>query len=275
MRATPRRFAALIAPTALWLGLATLAPGCGADVKYPQCETDEQCKQDASGNAITEYCVNKQCQQCREDTHCGAGQTCQSGRCQQASECPCEAPLVCENNKCVQPECVTNEDCEAGKVCDANVCVDAPCTSDQECGAGMVCNDGVCEAASDQISSECRPMSPGGGEVVSLQIVQFEFDKADLTPATRQALEQNAECLRQAPDLTVVLEGHADERGTQEYNLALGDRRANSVKEYLENLGIQASRMRTVSKGKNEPVCNQNTEDCFSKNRRVQFVQRR
>lgn len=274
MRATPRRHAPLSA-AALSLGMVLLGQGCGSDVKYPQCETDEQCKQDASGNAINEYCVNKQCQQCREDAHCEAGQVCANGRCQQASECPCEAPLVCQNDKCVQPECVTNEDCEAGKICDANVCVDAPCTTDQECGAGMVCNDGVCEATSDQISSECRPMSPEAGEVVALQVVSFEFDKAELTPSSRQALEHNAECLRQAPDLVVVLEGHCDERGTQEYNLALGDRRAHTVKEYLENLGVEASRLRTVSKGKNEPICTQSSESCYAKNRRVQFVQRR
>lgn len=256
------------------VGLTAVA--CGPDVKYPNCETDEQCTADSAGNPIKEYCVNQKCQECREDSHCGADQTCKSGRCEKRSECPCEAPLVCELDKCVQPECVTNDDCEGGKQCEANRCVDAGCTTDQECGGGMACIDGVCQAGSStQISSECRPMNASDGEVVALRSVRFDFNQADLRPDSRSALEANAECLRQAPEVAVVVEGHCDERGTQEYNLALGERRAAAVRSYLQNLGIENSRIKIISKGENQPVCTSSSEDCYEQNRRVEFIQRR
>ena len=77
------------------------------------------------------------------------------------------------------------------------------------------------------------------------------------------------------PGVTIVVEGHCDERGTQEYNLALGEKRANTVKSYLKNLGIDTSRMNTRSKGENEPVCRRSSESCWADNRRVQFIQSR
>ncbi len=118
-------------------------------------------------------------------------------------------------------------------------------------------------------------MDAESGAVIAMSTVNFEFNEANLTVETRNALDQNAECLRQAPDVTVVVEGHCDDRGTQEYNLALGERRAMAVLDYLQNLGIESSRMRTLSKGKNEPVCRRATENCYTKNRRVKFKQSR
>lgn len=273
-RRVVRSYARLAGATLFLLGGVALS-ACGPDVKYPSCETDEHCKQDASGNAITEYCVNQKCQECREDTHCQEGYECKSGRCEEKSECPCEAPKICENKKCVDPECVSDEDCAAGKQCESNVCVDAGCTTDQECGAGMVCTEGVCEAAADEVSAACRPVDASSGDVVALGVVRFDFDQADLRADARQTLEQNAECLREAPDVRVVMEGHCDERGTQEYNLALGERRAAAVRSYLQNLGIDSSRLRVVSKGENEPVCSSSSEDCYARNRRVEFKQQR
>lgn len=252
---------------------------CGPDIKYPKCETDEHCKQDGEGTALSEYCVNGRCQECREETHCRSGYACASGRCEKKSECPCEEPLICEKDKCVeppQPECVTNEDCEGNMICEGEKCIEAPCKMDQECGAGMVCNEGVCEAAPTQrISASCQPMERSRGEVIALETVTFDFNKADLRVDTREALDRNAKCLQEAPDVALVVEGHCDDRGTQEYNLALGERRAAAVQSYLGNLGIDASRMRVLSKGKNEPVCRQQTESCWAKNRRVQFLQTR
>ncbi len=266
----------LVTIAGLAAGLTVLA--CGPDVKYPQCETDENCKQDSQGTAISEYCLNGSCQECREDTHCKADYECASGRCEHKTECPCEAPLLCEGYKCVEPpppECVTNEDCEGGMICEAEKCVEAPCTTDQECGAGMVCTDGVCEAAGDNISADCQPMDRSGGEVIALETVKFDFNASNLRVDARESLDRNAKCMQEAPDVTVVMEGHCDERGTQEYNLALGERRAAAVRGYLRNLGIEGGRMRIVSKGKNEPICNAGTESCWTKNRRVEFLQSR
>jgi peptidoglycan-associated lipoprotein len=103
-----------------------------------------------------------------------------------------------------------------------------------------------------------------------LKTVYFAYDKDDLTDAARSILRQNANWLKANPQWNVVLGGHCDERGTIEYNLALGQRRANSVRSYLASLGVDASRMRTVSYGEERPVDNGHNEAAWAKNRRVE-----
>lgn len=100
----------------------------------------------------------------------------------------------------------------------------------------------------------------------------FEYDKADITADARNALSQTAQFLRSYPQLKVVIEGHCDERGSTEYNLALGDRRASAVKQFLVSLGITADRMETVSYGKERPFCSASNEECWKQNRRGHFV---
>ena len=100
----------------------------------------------------------------------------------------------------------------------------------------------------------------------------FDYDKADIRADARDALSQTAQFLRSYPQLKVVIEGHCDERGSTEYNLALGDRRAASAKQFLVSLGITADRMETVSYGKERPFCSASTEECWQQNRRAHFV---
>ena len=100
----------------------------------------------------------------------------------------------------------------------------------------------------------------------------FDYDKADVRTDARDALSQTAQFLRSYPQLKVVIEGHCDERGSTEYNLALGDRRAASAKQFLVSLGITADRMETVSYGKERPFCTASTEECWQQNRRAHFV---
>jgi peptidoglycan-associated lipoprotein len=100
----------------------------------------------------------------------------------------------------------------------------------------------------------------------------FDYDKSDLRDDARTALSADAEWLRKYPSVQILIEGHCDERGTSEYNLALGDRRANASKEYLASLGIDSSRVRTVSYGKERPFCTTTSEDCWQQNRRGHFV---
>jgi peptidoglycan-associated lipoprotein len=102
--------------------------------------------------------------------------------------------------------------------------------------------------------------------------IHFDFDKYNLTPTAQENLLRKAEWLRANPDVTVTIEGHADERGTNEYNLALGDRRADSAKAFLVNLGIPASRLTTISYGEERPLCTAQNEECWAKNRRGNFV---
>lgn len=105
-----------------------------------------------------------------------------------------------------------------------------------------------------------------------LQDAFFDFDKADLRQDARTALATDAEWLKKNPSIQVLIEGHCDERGTSKYNLSLGDRRANAAKEYLASLGVDATRVRTVSYGKERPFCSASTEECWQQNRRGHFV---
>ena len=100
----------------------------------------------------------------------------------------------------------------------------------------------------------------------------FDFNKADIRPDAREALAKTADLLRNYPQFKVTIEGHCDERGSTEYNLVLGDRRAAAVKSYLVSLGISADRMNTVSYGKEKPFCTESNEACWQKNRVGHFV---
>src|SRR5439155_9699980 len=100
----------------------------------------------------------------------------------------------------------------------------------------------------------------------------FDYDKADLRDDARTALTTDAEWLKKNATVQFLIEGHCDERGTSEYNLALGDRRANAAKEYLVSLGVDGSRIKTVSYGKERPFCNESSEDCWQQNRRAHFL---
>ncbi len=105
-----------------------------------------------------------------------------------------------------------------------------------------------------------------------LQDAYFDYDASDLRDDARTNLSKNAEWLKRYPSIQVLVEGHCDERGSSGYNLALGDRRANAARDYLESLGVASSRVRTVSYGKERPFCNDATEDCYQQNRRAHFV---
>jgi peptidoglycan-associated lipoprotein len=100
----------------------------------------------------------------------------------------------------------------------------------------------------------------------------FDLDKAELRDDARNALTKDAEFLRSYADVRVSIEGHCDERGSTEYNLALGQSRAQAAKNYLISLGISADRMETVSWGKERPFCTEHTEECWQQNRRAHFV---
>jgi peptidoglycan-associated lipoprotein len=100
----------------------------------------------------------------------------------------------------------------------------------------------------------------------------FEYDQATLSEDARKALERDAAWLKQWSSTRIMIEGHADERGTSEYNLALGDSRAKVVRGYLVSLGVAESRVALVSKGEEQPFCAMSTADCWQLNRRAHFV---
>jgi peptidoglycan-associated lipoprotein len=109
-------------------------------------------------------------------------------------------------------------------------------------------------------------------DMVMKEDVYFDYDKSNLKPAAQENLLRKADWLRENSDVTVTIEGHCDERGTNEYNLALGDRRSESIKAFLVNLGISASRLTTISYGEERPVCFGSDEECWAKNRRGHFT---
>jgi len=100
----------------------------------------------------------------------------------------------------------------------------------------------------------------------------FAFDSYGVTEEQKAALQKNSEWMKRWPSTKVMIEGHCDSRGTPEYNLALGERRATAVRAYLTNLGIAADRVQIVSKGKEAPFCQEENESCWQQNRRGHFV---
>lgn len=117
--------------------------------------------------------------------------------------------------------------------------------------------------------------SPGSAEDFVVNVgdrVLFGFDKFDLSPEARTTVENQVTWLKRFPVATVSIEGHTDERGTREYNLALGERRANSVRDYMIALGVDPNRVKTISYGKERPVDPASSEDAWSRNRRAVTV---
>jgi len=107
---------------------------------------------------------------------------------------------------------------------------------------------------------------------LNIQNIYFDFDRSNIREDAREILKANAEIFRQKADAKIIVEGHCDERGTAEYNMALGERRAQETKQYLTNLGIDASRITTISYGEERPADDRSTEDAWAMNRRAQFV---
>jgi peptidoglycan-associated lipoprotein len=134
------------------------------------------------------------------------------------------------------------------------------------------------DVTSKEVSGAASKTAPG--DVLSMiremqkkmQDIHFDFDKYAIHNEDKPALERVAQILRTNSGMKVDVEGNCDERGTIEYNLALGDRRATAAKEYLTALGIQPGRMDTVSYGKEKPLCTEHNEACWAKNRRDHFV---
>jgi peptidoglycan-associated lipoprotein len=102
--------------------------------------------------------------------------------------------------------------------------------------------------------------------------IYFEFDKSRLLPEAQEILRNKADWMRANPNVTAIIEGHTDERGTTEYNLALGERRAEAAKSFLVDLGISPSRLTTISYGEERPIDPRSNEEAWAKNRRAQFV---
>jgi peptidoglycan-associated lipoprotein len=197
--------------------------------------------------------------ECKSSEDCkdqaGYGKVCVQGQCQEcAADTDCQAGFACRDNKCVpRPECSTDADCPSGKECQADKCVPKSAAPQAE-------------EARPQVDAAC------GGDGSAFTI-RFGFDESSLTGDSRATLQKLADCLKQSP-AKVVVAGNCDERGTTQYNLALGTRRAQAAKKYLADLGV-TSDIQTVTYGEERPICTEATEDCWAKNRRDDFQLKR
>jgi len=144
-------------------------------------------------------------------------------------------------------------------------------------------SDSGSSGTTTQTTQGQAPQSPGPGGTASTMpvagsqedldlsigsLIYFDFDKYDLKPDARTTIEKWAQWLQQNPNVTVTIEGHCDERGTREYNLGLGERRATAARNYLIALGVNGNRVGTISYGKERPVCATSNEACWGQNRR-------
>ena len=140
---------------------------------------------------------------------------------------------------------------------------------------------GACCCDKDVVVAPAAPAPPASsassealGAVTLTSNIYFDFDRSAITDASQPELKTNAAWMAANPGRSVILEGHCDERGTREYNMALGDRRANAAKEYLVRLGVEPSRLKTISYGEERPADPGHNEDAWAKNRRVHFVEK-
>jgi peptidoglycan-associated lipoprotein len=117
-----------------------------------------------------------------------------------------------------------------------------------------------------------KPIQPEEEVTIELSPIRFDYDKYNLTGQAISILSENAEIMMEHPDLRITIEGHCDERGTDEYNLALGEKRALAARDFLTNFGIARSRISVISYGEEKPVDPAQTEEAWAKNRRAEFV---
>jgi peptidoglycan-associated lipoprotein len=231
----------------------------GCPPTYPNCNSDEACRERG------EVCVNGQCQECSTDANCKEGFACQGNKCvpkaQQPAGCTGDEQCpngICEDGKCAPPQCTQANACRAPAECQKGRCVTPPdaCTSNADCGEGSECQNNRCVAA--QARCNWEPL-------------RFGFNESSLTAEAQGRLSDLVACIKgERGDITLA--GHADERGTEEYNLQLSQRRAASVKKYLTDLGVEARRLKTVGYGENRPAVTASSEEAWDANRRVEFV---
>jgi peptidoglycan-associated lipoprotein len=139
-------------------------------------------------------------------------------------------------------------------------------------GAGTGAAGSGAGAGSTGTPSAGRPAPKEFTAIPELQDVFFDFDKYDIRPADAKVLDTNASWLKQNVNQLLLIEGHCDERGTNEYNLALGERRAKAAMNYLVAQGVQANRITIISYGEERPLCREKAEACWEKNRRAHFL---
>jgi peptidoglycan-associated lipoprotein len=231
------------------VGILWLA-GCPVKPKSGECRSDKDCAKEAGMGSV---CVEGRCQECGSDADCKAGFVCRSWKCLPRPECSTSADCD-EGKECRDERCVASKDASAARECAAHA----------DCGEGRLCDaDGRCVDGPATEEAACSDPDTW--------VVRFGFDESALIPEAQGKLQKISGCLRAKPATRVVVTGHCDERGTTEYNLALGSRRAETARKYLVELGV-AGTLETVTMGKERPLCPESTESCWARNRRAEIM---
>lgn len=237
---------------ALAIVLAFLG-ACGSKPKAPGCKADKDCK-------AGQVCNANKCVECKTDANCPKGKTCKANAC------------------VVKAQCITDDQCALGQVCQAGSC--KACAADGECGPGGKCSAGSCvrpkkcakdeDCADDEdcVNGLCMRQDLGSNidAGCQLQTIFFAFDDSSIQASERDHLDGNSQCMNKNKTQSVLLIGHTDTSGTEEYNIALSERRAQSVADYLSRLGSDPAKLQVVPKGETEP-----TGGGDDKDRRVEF----
>lgn len=243
--------------------LALAAPLLGAcGPTYPDCEKDDHC---ASHDQV---CVDLRCVDCRDDRQCAGYGPC--GACGPGNTCAmrpgcCTSDLDCGDKRCwMQPgapsgvcggDCLTSSHCPAGQMCVGERCVpDRRCTGDADCAEGELCEAGLC------VTGACR-----------VEAIRFDFGAASIRLDMESTLSANAKCI-ELKGTPHRVEGHCDERGSDEFNLALGQRRAAAIARQYRALGVPNRLLSVISYGEERPACHTGGDTCWSENRRVETL---
>lgn len=211
---------------------------CGSKPKAPGCKSDKDC-------TAGKVCAENRCVDCYSNEQCPKGQRCSA-------------------HACIAIKCEHDDQCPDGLVCQAGTC--KPCTADAECGLGATCAAGVCQRGKrcskdsdcaddeDCTNGVCFKASAGNSKgSCPLATIYFGFDSSSIEPSERDRLDANSRCITSAKAKNVFLIGHTDSSGTEEYNIALSERRAQAVADYIARLGTDPARLQVVPKGETEP----------------------
>lgn len=210
------------------------------------CKNDDDCMILQDSKQKQGYCVMGMCEECRSDSDC-------------------KDPKKCMNNQC-KAMCKADNDCDENSYCQNKTCV-AKCDSDESCPDEQICSLGKCEN-NQSVSSK----NNDDVDCSSLAKVLFDFDSSNIKDEYKENITQVAKCLKNNPSSKLTIFGHTDERGTKEYNLALGERRALAVKNYLtKEHSLAAAQIQIVSYGSEKPAQEGKDESAYAQNRRSEF----
>ena len=253
MRAQPG-FRFYLAVLAVCVVVVAAVASCKKKPKTPACDGNDDCAEGL-------VCVNKQCVQCSTSAECGEGKECKEGACVAKAECTkdLDAPAGRASRAGQCRACANDGECGPGGQCLVGKCKRATaCKVDEDCADDEDCIDGFCQ----------RPWAGSGGDAgCQLATVFFALDDASIAQSERDRLDTNQQCIEKHGAKSVMLVGHTDQTGTDEYNIALSERRAQTVADYLARLGTDPARLHVVPKGESELSGNGDDKD-----RRVEFL---